>query len=84
MKTVLEYKYLDIIIKASGFCHRGIGYLTNKALKVVYMIRSRFHTSEVNAGLLLKLFDARVKLILLYGSELWSVFNFQPLQYVVM
>ena len=35
----------------------------------------RFHTSEVNALLLLKLFDACVKPILLYGSEFCSVFN---------
>ena len=52
LKTVLEYKYLGIIIKASGVFNRGISYLSNKALKGVYMIRStcRFHISEVNAN----------------------------------
>ena len=75
LKNVQEYKYLGVIIKASGNFNSGICHLSNKALKVVYMIRSRFHTSEVNAKLLLKLFDACVKPVLLYGSELWSVFN---------
>ena len=66
---------MGIIIKASGVFNRGISSLSNKALKVVYMIRSGFHTSEVNAKLLLKLFDVCVKPILFCGSELWPVFN---------
>ena len=48
---------------------------TYKALKVIFMIRRRFQTEFINAKLLLKLFDACVKPILLYDSELWSVFN---------
>ena len=39
------------------------------------MIRRRFQTEAINAKLFLKLFDTCVKPILLYGSELWSVFN---------
>lgn len=75
LQTVQEYKYLGIILKSSGIFSSGISYLSKKALKVVYMIRSKFHTSEINAKLLLRVFDACVKPILLYGSELWSVFN---------
>ena len=39
------------------------------------MIRRRFQTESVNSKLLLKLFDTCVKPVLLYGSELWSVFH---------
>ena len=61
-------------MRASGTFTNAIQYLSNKALKVIFMIRRRFQT-EVNAKLFLKLFDTCVKPILLYGSELWSVFN---------
>ena len=53
LKNVLEYKYLDIIMKASDTFNSGLSYLSNKALKVLYTIRSRFHTSEANSKLLL-------------------------------
>ena len=58
-----------------GTFTNAIQYLSNKALKVIFMIRCRFQTEFINAKLLLKLFDACVKPILLYGSELWSVLN---------
>ena len=53
----------------------SIKKLSNKTLKVIFMIRRRFQTEAINAKLFLKLFDTCVKPILLYGSELWSVFN---------
>ena len=39
------------------------------------MIRCTFQTEAINAKLFLKLFDKCVTPILLYGSELSSVFN---------
>ena len=56
-------------MRASGTYTNAIQYLSNKALKVIFMIRRRFQTEFINAKLLLKLFDACVKPILLYGSE---------------
>ena len=75
LENVQEYKYLGILRRASGTFTNAIQYLSNKALKVIFMIRRRFQTEFINAKLLLKLFDACVKPILSYGSELWSVFN---------
>ena len=62
-------------MRASGTFTNSIQYLSNKALKVIFTIRRRFQTETNNAKLFLKLFDTCVKPILLYGSELWSVFN---------
>ena len=58
-------------MRASGTFTNTIQYLSNKALKVIFMIRRRFQTESVNSKLLLKLFDT----VLLYSSELWSVFH---------
>ena len=75
LENVQEYKYLGILMRASGTFTNAIQYLSNKALKVIFMIRRRFQTETINAKLFLKLFDTCVKPILLYGSESWSVFN---------
>ena len=75
LENVQEYKYLGILMTASGTFTNAIQYLSNKALKVVFMIRRQFQTESLNPKLLLKLFDTCVKPVLVYGSELWSIFN---------
>ena len=41
-------------------------------MKVLFMIRTRFHSSYIYPALQFKLFDASVKPILLYCYEVWS------------
>ena len=53
-------------MRASGTFTNAIQYLSNKALKVIFMIRRRCQTEAINAKLFLKLFDTCVKPILLY------------------
>ena len=60
-------------MRASGTFTNAIHYLSNKARKVIFIIRHTFQTEAINAKLFLKLFDTCVKPILLYGLELWSV-----------
>ena len=43
LEIVLEFKYLGIIIQASGIFNKGISELINKALKVIFMIRKNFN-----------------------------------------
>ena len=38
LEIVQEFKYLGIIIKASGIFNKGISKLSNKALKVFYFL----------------------------------------------
>ena len=62
-------------MRVPGSFTNAIQDLSNKALKVIFIIRRMFQTEAINAKLFLKLFDMCVTPILLYGSELSSVFN---------
>ena len=39
LENIQEYKYLGILMRASGTFTNAIQYLSNNALKVVFMIR---------------------------------------------
>lgn len=75
LENVQEFKYLGIVIKSSGIFSKGISELSNKALKVLFMIRRKFQSSFIFPTLQIRLFDACVKPILLYCCELWSPYN---------
>ena len=75
LENAQEYKHLGILMRVPGTFTNAIQYLSNKALKVIFIIRRTFQTEAINAKLFLKLFDMCVTPILLYGSELSSVFN---------
>ena len=49
--VVLEnvQEYLGLLMRASGTFTNTIQYLSNKALKVIFMIRRRFQTESVNS-----------------------------------
>ena len=72
LEIVQEFKYLGIIFKASGIFTKGISELSNKALKVLFMIRKKFQSSFIFPTLQCRLFDTCIKPILLYCSEIWS------------
>lgn len=71
IKSVQEFKYLGIVMRASGSFSTAVEDLSKKA-KVIFMIKRKFHCTHNNTPLLLKLFDSCVKPVLLYGSELWG------------
>ena len=48
LEIVKEFKYLGIIIKASGIFTKGISELSNKALKVLFMIRKKIQSSFIS------------------------------------
>ena len=75
LEIVQEFKYLGIVIKASGIFTKGISELSNKALKVLFMIRKKFQSSFIFPTLQCRLFDTCVKPILLYCTEIWSPYS---------
>ena len=44
LENVQEYKYLGILMRVPGTFANAIQYLSNKALKVIFMIRHTFQT----------------------------------------
>jgi hypothetical protein len=74
LELVSEYKYLIIVFKPSGSFSFAIHYLSKKAsIKAMFCIRKTLYSEKLNAFLHLRLFDACVKPILLYCSEIWSL-----------
>jgi hypothetical protein len=73
LELVSEYKYLGIIFKPSGSFSFAINYLSKKASKAMFCIRKTLYSEKLNAISHVKLFDACVKPILLYCSEIWSL-----------
>ena len=69
---VQELKYLGIRIRASGVFTRGVTDLSNKALKIMFMLRQNFQTSYIYPELHFRPFYACVKPVLLYCCEVWG------------
>ena len=68
-----EYKYLGIIFKPSGTFSYATSHLSKKASKAMFCIRKSLFSDRINLVSHLKHFEACVKLILLYCSEIWGL-----------
>ena len=68
-----EYKYLGIIFKPSGTFSYAISHQYKKASKAMFCIRKSLFSDRINLVSHLKLFEACVKPILLYCSEIWGL-----------
>lgn len=68
-----EYKYLGIIFKPSGVFTQSTKHLCNKALKALFCIRKQLLSDYNNVLPHLRLFEACIKPILLYCSEVCTV-----------
>ena len=68
-----EYKYLGFIFTCSGSTNAGITNLINQAKKAWFSIQYYLSVSKnKNIDIYLKLFDSKVKPILLYACEAWA------------
>ena len=75
LENVKEFKYLGITIhKKSGSFTPTLTYFKNKARRALYALRAKININNIPLKVALKLFDAIIKPILLYGSEVWEPF----------
>lgn len=72
IENVSNYNYLGIKFTSSGTFTYAQKELVSKARKAVFKI-SNHPVCDVN--LMVKLFDALIKPIILYGSEIWGIGN---------
>ena len=67
------YKYLGTIFKPSGTFSAAVKHLVNKAKKAIFSINNIFPQNRLSLTENLKMFDACIKPILLYNSEVWGL-----------
>ena len=75
LENVKEFKYLGITIhKKSCSFTPTLKYFRLKATRALYALRNKINFNNIPIKVALKLFDAIIKPILLYGSEVWEPF----------
>ena len=73
-----EIKYLGIMLnKRNCVFTSNTNYLKTNATRTMYALRSKMNINRLPLQVALKLFDATIKPILLYASEVWEPFLHQ-------
>ena len=76
LEIVDSYKYLGITVHKSGSLKPAAEELHRKASRAYYSLRQNFNfNNNTKPEVILKLFDSLIKPILLYCSEIWSVYS---------
>ncbi len=73
LEIVNEYKYLGVLITRSGSFSKAIAQLSSKGLKSCFAIKKYLSTAGyIPVEVWMHCFDAMVKPVLLYCSEIWG------------
>ena len=75
IECVSNYKYLGIHFSASGSFSIVKQELYKKALKAFFKLKKDFLSLYPSIKTSIHVFDHTIKPILLYGSEIWGIFN---------
>ena len=75
IECVQNYKYLGIHFTASGSFATAQAELYKKAMKAYFKLNKNFLSYKPGPDVAIHIFDHTVTPILLYGSEIWGVFN---------
>ena len=73
LEIVDNYVYLGVNITHDGKLNSAEDYMTQKAQRALFKLKSLLYSTKVKPKLCLKLFDQLIKPICLYGSELWRM-----------
>ena len=76
IENVASYTYLGMTISANGSFHMSTENLCSKAKRAIFAINNRFPLKQLPVKIALKLFDSAIAPILLYGSEVFSLFTY--------
>jgi hypothetical protein len=72
VEIVHEYKYLGCIIDDKGSFRKGMKLLYDKARRAIFALKRYTANNNLNAKILLDLFDKMIEPVLLYASEIWT------------
>ena len=76
LENVKEFTYLGITINGAGSFQRAISLI--KQTGPFFSLNSRYKLSKLPLNIAFKLFDTMILPILLYGSEVWGVYEYNP------
>ena len=82
LEIVDSYSYLGLIFKYNGNFNETRKKLAHQAQKSLFSINKSIRNDYIPIDLQLKLFDAMVEPILLYGSEIWGYENIKIIEQV--
>ena len=72
IEYVSQYKYLGVIFTSNAKFSVAENTLSMKASRALFSIKQSIFDKTIKPSSLLRIFDALVKPIALYGSEIWS------------
>ncbi|XP_071132876.1 uncharacterized protein [Mytilus edulis] len=75
LECVSKYKYLGLYLSSSGSFSYAQNELYKKSLKAHFKLRKDLLSLNPDVKTSIHVFDHTVKPILLYGSEIWGMFN---------
>ena len=76
IECVTSYKYLGIMLQASGKFTQARKMMYNKALMGMFKIRKDLLNLNPSINTLLHLYEHTIQPIATYGGELWDLANF--------
>ena len=82
LEIVDMYSYLGVIFKYNGTFVETKKGLTNQAQKALFCIYKLVQNESIPVDLQLKLFDAMIEPILLYGCEVWGYENVKIIEQI--
>ena len=81
IEIVNSYKYLGFTLSTKLSWEVSLSEYANRAKgKVVEIMRTMYSLGNMDMSVFFKLFDAQVKSMLLYSSEVWGLNRFQTVE----
>ena len=78
LENVKEFTYLGVTINGAGSFQPAMRDLSDKANRAICSLNSRYKLNKLPLNIAFKLFDTMIMLILLYGSEVWGAYEYNP------
>lgn len=83
IESVTYYSYLGILFSSRLSWSKWADNQACKASKIIFKIRNMFNRLEsINCTTALKIFDAKIKPMVLYGSEIWGTKAYECIEHI--
>jgi hypothetical protein len=80
LEIVKEYRHLGFILTSKLSVRNALDQVAKKGKGKVEFLRTMWKLGQLNLSFFFKLFDAQVKPMLLYASEVWGTSQFSVVE----